>query len=136
LGEEPFFINRRLTVFTCGLPGIIITLHSGGWADGDLMILAIKALEPRKAGKGVMKPPCRYQLRPKTGTPYHLCPEKEVEAALDLAAIRIPHPQSTVSVAGRTYTFFPDETITPEKEKILLDFLTYCGEFELVKIPG
>jgi hypothetical protein len=78
---------------------------------------------------------CRYQLRPKAGTQYHLCPEKEVEAALDLAAIKIPHPKSTVSAAGRTYTFSPDEEITSEKEKILLDFLTYCGEFELVKIP-
>lgn len=110
-------------------------MHSEGRANGDLMILVMKAQEARKAGKGMMKTPSRYQLRPKTGTPYHLCPEKEVEAALDLAAIRIPHPQSTVSVAGRTYTFSPDETITPEKEKILLEFLTYCGEFELVKIP-
>jgi hypothetical protein len=84
----------------------------------------------------MMKTPGRYQLRPKAGTQYHLCPEKEVEAALDLAAIRVPHPQSTISVPGRTYTFSPDETITSEKEKILLDFLTYCGEFELVKIPG
>ena len=81
------------------------------------------------------KTACRYQLRPKTGTPYHLCPEKEVETALDLAGIRIPNPKSTVSVAGRTYTFFPEEEITSEKEEILLDFLTYCGEFELVRIP-
>ena len=82
----------------------------------------------------MIKTACRYQLRPKTGTAYHLCPEKEVETALDLAAIKIPNPKSTISVAGRTYTFFPDEEITSEKEKILLDFLTYCGEFELVKI--
>jgi hypothetical protein len=83
----------------------------------------------------MIKTPCRYQLRPKTGTQYHLCPEKEVEAALDLAAIKIPHPKSTVSTAGRTYTFSPGEEISPEKERILLDCLTYCGEFELVKIP-
>jgi len=83
----------------------------------------------------MMKTPCRYQLRPKTGTPYHLCPEKEVETALDLAAIRIPNPKSTISVAGRTYTFSPDEEISSEKEKISLDFLTYCGEFELIKLP-
>ena len=81
------------------------------------------------------KTPCRYQLRPKIGTQYHLCPEKEIETALDLAGIKIPHPKSTISTAGRTYTFSPDEAITSEKEKILLDFLTYCGEFELVKIP-
>jgi hypothetical protein len=81
------------------------------------------------------KIPFRYQLRPKTGTQYHLCPEKEVEAAFDLAAIKIPHPKSTVSAAGRTYTFSPAEEISSEKEKVLLDFLTYCGEFELVKIP-
>ncbi len=79
--------------------------------------------------------PCRYQLRPKTGTQYHLCPEKDVETALELAAIKIPHPKATICVAGRTYTFSPGEEITSEKEKILLDFLTYCGEFELVKIP-
>ena len=83
----------------------------------------------------MIKTPCRYQLRPKTGTQYHLCPEKEVETALDLASIRIPNPKSTISVAGRTYTFSSDQEITLEKEKILLDFLTYCGEFELVKIP-
>jgi hypothetical protein len=82
----------------------------------------------------MIKTPCRYQLRPKTGTQYHLCPEKEVETALDLASIKIPNPKSTISVAGRTYTFSPDQEITLEKEKILLDFLTYCGEFELVKI--
>ncbi len=79
---------------------------------------------------------CRYQLRPKTGTPFHLCPEKEVETALELAAIKIPNPKSTVHVAGRNYTFFPAEEIHPEQEKLLLDFLTYCGEFELIKIPG
>lgn len=79
---------------------------------------------------------CRYQLRPKFGTQYHLCPEKDVEAALELAGIRIPHPQSTAYVAGRTYTFSAGEEIAPEREKVLLDFLTYCGEFELIRIPG
>ena len=78
---------------------------------------------------------CRYQLRPKTGTQYHLCPEKDVETALELASIKIPNPRSTAHVAGRTYTFSPGEEISPEKEKILLDCLTYCGEFELVRIP-
>ena len=77
----------------------------------------------------------RYQLRPKVGTQYHLCPERDVETALELAAIKIPNPRSTAHVAGRTYTFSPGEEISPEKEKILLDCLTYCGEFELVKIP-
>jgi hypothetical protein len=81
------------------------------------------------------KTPCRYQLRPKVGTRYHLCPEKDVETALELAAIKIPNPRSTIHIPGRAYTFFPGEEITPEKEKILLDFLTYCGEFELVKVP-
>lgn len=76
----------------------------------------------------------RYQLRPKTGTQYHLCPEKDVETALELAAIKI-HPKATICVAGRTYTFSPGEEISFEKEKILLNFLTYCAEFELVKIP-
>ena len=79
---------------------------------------------------------CRYQLRPKIGTQYHLCPEQEVETALELAAIKIPNPKSTVYVTGRNYTFSPAEEILPEQEKILLDCLTYCGEFELVKIPG
>jgi hypothetical protein len=82
----------------------------------------------------MMKTACRYQLRPKTGTPYHLCLGKEVETALDLAAIRIPNPKSTISVAGRTYTFSPDEEISSEKEKILPDFLPYGGEFELIKV--
>ncbi len=77
----------------------------------------------------------RYQLRPKLGTQYHLCPEKDVETALELAAIKIRNPKSTIYVAGRTYTFSPGEDITPEKEKALLDCLTYCGEFELVKVP-
>ena len=78
---------------------------------------------------------CRYQLRPKTGTQYHLCPDKDVETALELAAIKIPNPKSTIHVAGRTYSFSPGEEITSEKKEILLDFLSYCGEFELVKIP-
>lgn len=78
---------------------------------------------------------CRYQLRPKAGTQYHLCPEKDVETALELAMIKIPNPKSTIHIAGRAYTFFPGEEITAEKEKILLDFLAYCGEFELLKVP-
>jgi hypothetical protein len=77
---------------------------------------------------------CRYQLRPKNGTSYHLCPEKDVEAALELAEIKIPNHKSTVYAAGRNYTFFPSEEIPAEKEKILLDSLSYCGEFELVRI--
>jgi hypothetical protein len=76
----------------------------------------------------------RYQLRPKTGTQYHLCPEKDVETALELAALKIPNPKSTIYVAGRTYTFSQSEEIPAEKEKILLDFLTYCGEFELIRV--
>ena len=75
----------------------------------------------------------RYQLRPKTGPQYHLCPPKDLETALELAGI-VPNPKSTAHVAGRTYTFTPGEEITPEKEKILLDCLSYCGEFELIKI--
>jgi hypothetical protein len=77
----------------------------------------------------------RYQLRPKAGTKYHLCPEKDVETALDLAAIKVRNPGSTIHVAGKTYTFCSGEDITPEKERALLDSLTYCGEFELVKVP-
>ncbi len=78
---------------------------------------------------------CRYQLRPKAGTQYHLCPPKDVETALELAAI-VPNPKSIAHVAGRTYTFTPHEEITPEKEKMLLECLNYCGEFELIKLPG
>jgi hypothetical protein len=78
----------------------------------------------------------RYQLRPKTGTQYHLCPEKDIETAFELAGIIIPNPRSTAHVAGRTFTFFPDREITSEQGNSLLDALSYCGEFELVKIPG
>ncbi len=77
----------------------------------------------------------RYQLRPKAGSQYHLCPERDIETALDLAEIVIPNPKSTVLVTGRTYTFSPEGEITPEKKKILLDSLSYCGEFELIKVP-
>ena len=77
----------------------------------------------------------RYQLRPKPGTQYHLCPEKDIEAAFELAEIRVPNPKSTAHAVGRTYTFSSDGEITPEKEKTLLDSLKYCGEFELVKVP-
>jgi hypothetical protein len=76
----------------------------------------------------------RYQLHPKAGSQYHLCPEKDIETALDLAEIPRPNPKSTVYVAGRTYTFSLDEEMTPEKRKTLLDSLSYCGEFELVKV--
>ncbi len=79
---------------------------------------------------------CRYQLRPKAGTQYHLCPDKDVETALELAAIKIPNPKSVVHVPGRSYTFSPGEEIGPEKEKALLDCLNYCGEFEVVRIAG
>ncbi len=78
----------------------------------------------------------RYQLRPKTGTRYHLCPEKDIETAFELAGINIPNRRSTAYVAGRTFTFSPDGEITSEQAKYLLDALSYCGEFELVKIPG
>jgi hypothetical protein len=77
----------------------------------------------------------RYQLRPKPGTQYHLCPEKDIETALDLAGIRVPNPRSTVHVTGRTFTFSPEGEITPEKNALLLDALSYCGEFELLKVP-
>ena len=77
----------------------------------------------------------RYQLRPKAGSRYHLCPEKDIETGLDLAEIPRPNPRSTVSVAGRTYTFSSDREITPEKENVLLDSLGFCGEFELVRVP-
>jgi hypothetical protein len=77
---------------------------------------------------------CRYQLRPKAGSQYHLCPEIDIETALDLAEIPRPNPKSTVYVAGRTYTFSPDEEITPEKRETLLDALSYCGEFELIRV--
>jgi hypothetical protein len=77
----------------------------------------------------------RYQLRPKPGTQYHLCPEKDIETAFELADIRVPNPRSTVHVVGRTYTFFSDGEINPEKRNALLDSLTYCGEFELVSLP-
>jgi predicted RNA-binding Zn-ribbon protein involved in translation (DUF1610 family) len=78
----------------------------------------------------------RYQLRPKVGTQYHLCPEKDVETALELAGIRIPNPQSTAYVTGRTYTFSTGQEIAPESEKVLLDCLAYCGEFELVRVAA
>ena len=77
----------------------------------------------------------RYQLRPKAGTQYHLCPEKDVETALELSDLKIENPKSTIYAPGRTYTFSQTEEIPAEKQKALLDFLTYCGEFELVKIP-
>ncbi len=77
----------------------------------------------------------RYQLRPKLGTQYHLCPEKDIETGLDLAGIRVPNPRSTVYVAGRTFTFSLEEEITPEKKELLLDSLSYCGELELVRVP-
>jgi hypothetical protein len=60
---------------------------------------------------------CRYALRPKAGTQYHLCPDKDVETALELAAIKIPNSKSIVHVPGRTYTFSPSEEISAEKEK-------------------
>ena len=76
----------------------------------------------------------RYQLRPKAGTQYHLCPQKDVETALELAAVKIENPQSVAYVPGRTFTFSQSEEIPAEKAKTLLEFLTYCGEFELIKI--
>jgi hypothetical protein len=58
-----------------------------------------------------------------------------VETALELAAIKIENPKSTIYSPGRTYTFSQTEAIPVEKEKALLEFLTYCGEFELVRLP-
>ncbi len=34
----------------------------------------------------------RYQLRPKAGTRYHLCPEQDIEVAFELAGINVPNP--------------------------------------------
>jgi len=58
-----------------------------------------------------------------------------VETALELATLKIENPKSTIYVPGRTYTFSQTEEIPADKEKALLDFLTYCGEFELVRVP-
>jgi hypothetical protein len=58
-----------------------------------------------------------------------------VETALELAALKIENPKSTIYVPGRTYTFSQTEEIAADKEKALLDFLTYCGEFELGRVP-
>ena len=78
----------------------------------------------------------RYQLRPRTGTQYHLCPEKDVETALELAGIRVANTKSIIHVSGKTYTFSPGEEIPVEKQQTLLESLNYCGEFELVRLPG
>jgi hypothetical protein len=78
----------------------------------------------------------RYQLRPKTGTQYHLCPESDIEVAFELAGITIPNRSSTAHVPGRTFTFSPGQEITPEMKRTLIDSLNYCGEFELIKVPG
>jgi len=58
-----------------------------------------------------------------------------VETALELATLKIENPKSTIYVPGRTYTFSQTEEIAADKEKALLDFLTYCGEFELGRVP-
>lgn len=58
-----------------------------------------------------------------------------METALELAALKIENPKSTIYVPGRTYTFSQTEEIAADKEKALLDFLTYCGEFELGRVP-
>jgi len=58
-----------------------------------------------------------------------------VETALELAALKIENPKSTIYVPGRTFTFSQTEEIPADKEKALLDFLTYCGEFELGRVP-
>ena len=58
-----------------------------------------------------------------------------METALELAALKIENPKSTIYVPGRTYTFSQTEEIAADKEKALLDFLTYCGEIELVRVP-
>jgi hypothetical protein len=105
-------------------------------AAGDKIPLSPPLTRTARRIKAMANISCRYQLRTKNGTQYHLCPEKDVETALELAEIAVPNPKSTTYVAGRTYTFSPGEEITPEKEKLLLDSLSYCGEIELVRIPG
>jgi hypothetical protein len=74
-----------------------------------------------------------YRISAKQG--FFLCDEGGVEAALDIAGIRLPYPTSSVYVTGKSYTFRAEKEVTPAEMETVLDLLKdECGEVEFRKV--
>jgi hypothetical protein len=74
-----------------------------------------------------------YRVNTKQG--FILCDEAGIQAALDIADIKLPYPRSSVYVPGKSYTFRTDREVTPAEMELVLDLLKdECGEVEFRKV--
>ena len=74
-----------------------------------------------------------YRVNTKQG--FILCDEAGIQAALDIADIKLPYPRSSVYVPGKSYTFRMDREVTPAEMEVVLDLLKdECGEVEFRKV--
>jgi hypothetical protein len=74
-----------------------------------------------------------YRVNAKQG--FILCDEAGIQAALDIADIKLPYPRSSVYVPGKSYTFRTDREVTPAEMELVLDLLKdECGEVEFRKV--
>jgi hypothetical protein len=74
-----------------------------------------------------------YRVNAKQG--FILCDEAGIQAALDIADIKLPYPRSSVYVPGKSYTFRMDREVTPAEMELVLDLLKdECGEVEFRKV--
>jgi hypothetical protein len=74
-----------------------------------------------------------YRVHAKQG--FILCDEAGIQAALDIADIKLPYPRSSVYVPGKSYTFRTDREVTPAEMELVLDLLKdECGEVEFRKV--
>ena len=74
-----------------------------------------------------------YRVNTKQG--FILCDEAGIQAALDIADIKLPYPRSSVYVSGKSYTFRTDREVTPAEMELVLDLLKdECGEVEFRKV--
>ena len=74
-----------------------------------------------------------YRVNTKQG--FILCDEAGIQAALDIADIKLPYPRSSVYVPGKSYTFRTDREVTPAEMEVVLDLLKdECGEVEFRKV--
>jgi hypothetical protein len=74
-----------------------------------------------------------YRVNTKQG--FILCDEAGIQAALDIADIKLPYPRSSVYVPVKSYTFRTDREVTPAEMELVLDLLKdECGEVEFRKV--
>jgi hypothetical protein len=74
-----------------------------------------------------------YRISAKQG--FILRDEAGMKAALDIAGIRLPYPEASVYVPGKSYTFRLEKEVTPAEMEAVLDLLKdECGGVEFRKV--